>query len=395
MNSTAVYLILLLGVSTSWVNGDSNVTRVTKLPGKKLYIHLMPWFETKDSSGNGAWGIHWTMANKNPDIIVGDNNKREIAAHYYPEIQPYASGDGALIDYQIQMMKAAGADGVLIDWPGTLQANDYPKNHQNCINFVDKLTNSGLEFAVVYEDRNLEFTGDKIGQARADMQWLQQNWISRPNYIRVNGNPLVMVFGPIQLQSPDQWSQVFDVMNPRPTFLTLWYESQEGGQNAQGEYAWIYSDFMDGLNNFYNNRPLGVKMGVVYPGFHDFYAQGGWGESYFNIPHDGTNSMRRTLDAALGSNVPFVQVGTWNDYGEGTMIEPTREYGNQFLNMLASALQIPHGDKEFNTVRDLYIKRKEYEAKGKKQLMESKFNEINELINHLQYAEAAAALEKL
>jgi hypothetical protein len=127
------------------------------------------------------------------------------------------------------MMKAAGADGVLIDWPGTLQANDYPKNHQNCIAFVDRLASSGLEFAVVYEDRNLEFTGDKIGQARADMEWLQSNWISQPNYIRVNGNPLVMVFGPIQLQSEGEWSQVFDVMSPRPTFLTLWYESQDAG----------------------------------------------------------------------------------------------------------------------------------------------------------------------
>jgi hypothetical protein len=165
--------------------------------------------------------------------------------------------------------------------------------------------------------------------------------------------------------------------------------------SAAGEYAWIYSDFMDGLNNFYNNRPLGVKMGVSYPGFHDFYVEGGWGSSYFHIPHDGTNTMRSTLDAALGSDVPFVQVGTWNDYGEGTMIEPTREFGNQFLNMLASGLKIPHGDKEFNTVRDLYLKRKEYEAKDMRVAMEAKFNEINELINHLQYGQAATLLAQL
>lgn len=394
MLKLTIFLVLL--ELSSVVLAEYNITLVPKLPGKKLYIHLMPWFETKETSGNGQWGMHWTMATKNPDNIVGEDNKREIAAHYYPEIHPYGSGDGALIDYQIQMMKAAGADGVLIDWPGTLQANDYPKNHQNCINFVNRLASSGLEFAVVYEDRNLEFTGDKIGQAQADMNWLQSNWISQPNYIRVNGNPLVLVFGPIQLQSPNEWEQVFSVMNPKPTFLTLWYESQDAGANAAGEYAWIYSDFLDGLANFYNNRPLGTKMGVVYPGFHDFYVEGGWGGSYFHIPHEGTSTMRRTLDLALGSDVPFVQVGTWNDYGEGTMIEPTREFGNQFLNMLASGLKINHGDKEFNTIRDLYLKRKDYEARGLKSAeTDKKFEEINELINHLRYAEAAYRLKQL
>lgn len=52
----------------------------------------MPWFETRETNTNGQWGIHWTMANKNPDNIIGEGNKREIAAHYYPEIQPYGSG---------------------------------------------------------------------------------------------------------------------------------------------------------------------------------------------------------------------------------------------------------------------------------------------------------------
>lgn len=69
-------------------------------------------------------------------------------------------------------------------------------------------------------------------------------------------------------------------------------------------------------------------MGVAYPGFHDFYPDGGWEPSYFYIAHDGTNTFRRTLERGVASDVPMIQIGTWNDYGEGTMIEPTREFGN-------------------------------------------------------------------
>lgn len=54
------------------------------------------------------------MANQNPELIVGEGNKRQIASHYYPDIHPYPSGDGALIDYQIQMMRYAGIDGYII-----------------------------------------------------------------------------------------------------------------------------------------------------------------------------------------------------------------------------------------------------------------------------------------
>ncbi len=118
------------------------------------------------------------MATKNPDKIVDCSGKREIASYYYPDIDLYSSGDSWLIDYQIQLIKYAGIDGVLIDWPGTARAFDYPKNAQNCMNFINKLEVAGLEFAIVYEDHNLGlaqeagFITDILAQGTADMNYL-------------------------------------------------------------------------------------------------------------------------------------------------------------------------------------------------------------------------------
>ncbi|RZC31773.1 uncharacterized protein BDFB_013255 [Asbolus verrucosus] len=217
--------------------------------GAQIYVHMMPWFETKETN-NGQWGIHWTMANRNPDNIV--DGHQDIASFYHPQIGAYASGDPDVIDWQLGIMKTAGIAGLFIDWPGTTQYADYPKNKQNCEAIIDGTQRAGLSFAVVYEDNNLNLAGvpDKIAQGTADMEYLQNNYFNKDNYVNVNGVPLLLDFGPQALTDGGQWDQIFSPLNPKPSFLTLWYQHQQGGSFNKGEYAWIYQDFMTGLQNW-------------------------------------------------------------------------------------------------------------------------------------------------
>ncbi|EFA01070.1 glycoprotein endo-alpha-1,2-mannosidase [Tribolium castaneum] len=213
-----------------------------------IYVHMMPWFETKETNG-GTWGIHWTMANRNPDNII--DGKQDIASFYHPEIGAYASADPNVIDWQMGYMKTAGIKGIFLDWPGTTQAMDYPKNRENCEAIIAGTERAGLQFAVVYEDNNLNLAGvpDKIAQGTADMQYLQDNYFSKSNYVKVNGAPLLLDFGPQALFDAN-WDAIFTPLNPKPTFLTLWNQHQQGGSMVAGEYAWVYSNFLDGLNNW-------------------------------------------------------------------------------------------------------------------------------------------------
>lgn len=133
---------------------SSALPRVNKTRDAKIWVHLMPWFETRETSDDGEWGMHWTMANKNPDII-DSTGRREIAAHYYPEDDLYGSGDPGVIERQLNQMKYAGIDGVIIDWPGTLPVWDYPKNLKNSEAIIDALERMGMEWAICYEDHNI------------------------------------------------------------------------------------------------------------------------------------------------------------------------------------------------------------------------------------------------
>jgi hypothetical protein len=84
---------------------------------------------------------------------------------------------------------------------------------------------------------------------------------------------------------------------------------------------------MLGLSNFYNYRDIKLKFGVAYPGFHDFFHEGGWPglrhcqNINCTIEHNGVETFKMTLDLALNyTDAKGIQVATWNDYGEGLAI---------------------------------------------------------------------------
>lgn len=374
---------------------------VEKTVDKKIYVHLMPWFETKETN-NGNWGWHWTMANKNPNTIVdASTGKRQIASHFYPLIGPYASSDKAVIEYQLLMMKFSGIDGVLIDWYGTIDLYDYPANLKNVNAFVELVEKVGLEYALVYEDQtiNAAFNASKISNkvtaAQADMSYMSTRYFNQSEYIKISGQPLLMTFGPQTFQSAAEWTNIFSVLATKPKFLTLWNESSEAGANAAGEYSWVYQNDVPHtthLDNFYNKVFSGIKMGSVYPGFKDFYEEGGAGDGYFLIEHNGTETFESTLEKALDSDVNYIQLVTWNDYGEGTMIEPTMEFGYDFLNILQASLGTSLSQDDLDLVVRLYDLRKKNKDSNLKQ---KKLDQVFYYIVSMQTEKAIELMDTL
>lgn len=372
------YLLLLtlgIGVMIACSSSDSdnapfvppvvpetlNPVPITKTNDMKIYMHYMPWFETKESSPDNQWGYHWKMGNRNPDNIDG-NGRRDIASHFYPLIGPYHSGDKAVIENHLLLMKYAGIDGLLIDWYGTFDHNDYRINKENSEQLIAMLDKVGLSYAIVYEDRflpdivNAGLSPSVTAAARTDCNYMQANYFGDPNYIKINSKPLLLNFGPITLNTEAQWTTAFSGLNPKPTFLTLWNESGEAGNNAAGEYAWVYQDNAH-LSNFYaNNFPnLSLAFGSAYPGFDDFYQEGGGGAAIgWTIPHNNGATLDATLAMAQNAGVDYLQLITWNDFGEGTMLEPTVEFGYSSVEKIKTFAGVQNTGNVFTEIGKLY-----------------------------------------
>jgi hypothetical protein len=340
---------------------------VVKTNSQKVYVHYLPWFETPATLGASNWGQHWTMANENPNIILA-NGRRQIASYFYPMIGPYDSSDRDVIDYHLLLMKYSGIDGVIIDWYGVQNVDDYPLNKRNTDSIFSRMPGAGLQFGICYEDATL--TQDKaagidtITAAQQDVSYLQSAYFGSSSYIKINSQPLLLCFGPQVLISPNNWQQVFSGLTTKPTFLSLEYDSGAAGSSGSGEFAWVDASNLTNLQSFYQSRApsLATWFAGAYPGFMDFYKPGGWGNTLFLIAYNNTGTLQSTLNLAKTSNATYLQLITWNDYGEGTMIEPTLDYNFSFLQTIQQYTGVNYTITELQLIYKWYTLRAKYKG---------------------------------
>jgi MYXO-CTERM domain-containing protein len=342
---------------------------------RKIYVHMMPWFQ--------VGGQHWSMRSR--------NSATGIASWYSPMIGEYSSNDGNVIEYQLLLMKYAGIDGVLLDWPGLATANDLPQNKANADAIINRTAAFGLEFGLVYEDQY----ATTVDVARNDMAYVRDNFFTRPNHIKVAGVPAIMVFGPQKFRLATDWTTILSAFPTSPNFFALWYNNN-AGSNADGKFAWIAQNGLKGVSDF-DNALDGVNHGlmipVLYPGFNSYYAEGGWPGPTFKISYtlktdntEGGDTFRSTFELGKYAGDPL-QIATWNDYGEGTMIEPTNQFQYRFLTTLQQSVGTLYDEAELKIVKTLYDQRKQFGASRQAQL-----DQASAALANLDVAAACAIL---
>ena len=325
----------------------------SRAEAKTLMVYYMPWFVARPYSD--TWGWHWTMGHFNPETksVTGE---REIASWYYPLIGPYDSSDPAVLEYHVLLMKLAGIDGVVVDWYGSLDVLDYGINNQATVKLFEFTRKAGLKFSICYEDQTIRHliednylaAGEAIRHAQKEMLYLQTNFFNDPTYLRLHGRPVLLNFGPQYFMTSSNWDEIFSVLaaTNRPAFFTednrleagvgafswppMWM-SQAPGTGGVLSGAALKSYLAD-----FEQKSAGwpATISSAFPRFHDIYQRAGvrnyWG--YLGDRHGDT--FRETLSRSLTNSSPIAQIVTWNDFGEGSMVEPTKEYGYRDLGIV-------------------------------------------------------------
>jgi hypothetical protein len=345
-----------------------------------VMAHYMPWYQTPSVSG--YWGWHWTMNHYNPDRLDPEGH-RMVASHYYPVIGPYDSKDETVLEYQVLLMKLSGIDGVLVDWYGMEDFRDYAILNESTHALFDMIRKAGLLFAIVYEDQTVQHmvTSGYLSRDETDdhgievMRYLQENWFETGSYLKFNDRPVLLTFGPQYYKTSAEWETIFSVLPVSPLFFTL---DNRLSPVAAGAYPWppmwktnsggqlTQAALNDYLNQFYQ-KASGWDFFIdgAFPGFHDIYAEAGVGDSYGFLDALNGATFQSTLQQALDHHPVVIQLITWNDYGEGTVIEPTEEFGTRYLEyvqetraLLEPSFQYRREDLSFPL--EIYQLRNEY-----------------------------------
>jgi hypothetical protein len=143
-------------------------------------------------------------------------------------------------------------------------------------------------------------------------------------YLKHHGRPVLFSFGYDGLTDAE-WSEVLPAdRKSGPIYLS----EHRRRPNADGAFDWpIPGEGIAATRRFFKESAnLSLRVPVAYPRFHDVYAEAKVHPSYGRIGDDNGKTFATTLQNALKSGAPFIQIATWNDWGEGTQVEPSTEF---------------------------------------------------------------------
>ena len=139
-----------------------------------------------------------------------------------------------------------------------------------------------------------------------------------------------------------------------------------------------------------------LYLPVAFPGFLDYYEQAGLHPSYGYLDDRNGKTLKESLNLAWTEEFPVIQIATWNDFGEGTAVEPSNKHGFSRLETIRDKVHASMPERrvakkdEFPLALRVYRLRKERlpPERGKNLDQASSF-----LING-EYEQAKALLEK-
>ena len=322
--------------------------------GRDVYAHFLTWFKTKEFSGRWEmWNSDYKQSPHNPEVIFL-NGKRDLAVTSYPLTGPYDSSDPDILEYQFLLMKLSGIDGIIVDWDGR-RINKY--RHDCLMTILPYLEQYNLKLLMCFEEwcgywpkGTFAERSEEMKAAQDELLWMHETFAKQPFYGIVKGKKPILVFRkiPDQWFTPSEWHEVAGVLkDPLKSFIFDAGAYREFGDVVGGKYFWVgsfdpqtnnsdlefcervYTDFFQIKNPQAEHE---IIFGGVTPGFDDSPVWG-WGSTARKAPRYDGRRFELTWTMSMQNNVDTVQVITWNDWNEGTQIEPCDQFGYQYLEL--------------------------------------------------------------
>ncbi len=264
--------------------------------------------------------------------------------------EPYGSDDPAAIGRHVQQALGAGIDGFLLHWFAPGERTD-----ANMAQLLAQSGGTGFQSSVVFL-RHLWHgspgpSQDSLVEA---LSYLIGTYGGHPNFLRLDGKPVIF-FADMQRVpggSPvEAWRAIRDRVDPQrqtwwivegldPSYLSVFdglyvYKITHATDPACYAKAGRWAESVRAAEATYGSPKLWV--GTISPGYDDTRAGC---RSDARVPsaaqrreRDSGSFYRATYDAAAASGPDWLLVQSWNEWVEGTYVEPSAQYGDLYLQL--------------------------------------------------------------
>jgi hypothetical protein len=235
--------------------------------------------------------------------------------HYHPTLGFYNSADHAIVDQQLDLAESAHLQAFIASWWGQNTPTDTALH--SIIPYANT-THPNFKWTIYYEP---EGQGNpSTAQIQSDLQYLAPLFAS-PNYLHINNKPVVFVYadGTDAAGMALRWAPLkanyYIVLKVYPN-----YASDPNQPDGWHQYAPAVA--ID------SQLPYSIS---VSPGFFKS------GETTPRLARNIT-TFNTNINTMVTAHPVFELITTWNEWGEGTAIEPAQEFSSSYINALCARL---------------------------------------------------------
>jgi glycoprotein endo-alpha-1,2-mannosidase len=255
-------------------------------------IFYYAWYGTP--ARDGGWQ-HWDQNGHRPPA--------DLYSHYYPARGAYSSSDAAVVDGHMAEMKAAGVDEVIVSWWGRGSTED-----RRLPMVIAAARRHGLQSAIHLEP----YPGRTPASVGQDVAYLASLGIRD-----------IFVYHPRDFAASD-WA----ALRPQlPASVRLFAGTELVGFAGAGRFDGFYTYDFTNFGGAKFARLCAQAHAVhilcapsVGPGFDAVRA----GESAVPASRRNGQTYDNLWTAALAAHPDVVTITSFNEWGEGTQIEPVQ-----------------------------------------------------------------------
>ncbi len=252
----------------------------------------------------------------------------------------YASSDRATMGRHIEQAQRAGIDAFLVAWYGQGDGNP---TEANLAALLEEANARNFKIGILFETDS-PFMGASGGVSGALAHALATH-ATHPAFLRADGRPVFFFWRPY-IYGIDAWRDVRAQVDPG--YGSLWisegvdtsFLSVFDGHHLYSN-SWNPPADLTAVNQKFANLVQGAReqhgahkqwVATVMPGYNDVKIRPGAG---FATDREGGGYFERAWQAAIASQPNWIVINSFNEWPEGSYIEPSEAYGDLFLNMSA------------------------------------------------------------
>ena len=254
--------------------------------------------------------------------------------------EQYVSRDRGVMGRHIDQAKAAGIDGFLVAWYGPGGGN---QTEPNLAALLEEAAARDFKIGILFETDS-PFISGADGVASA-LQHALSVHAGQPAFLRADGRPVIFFWRP-SLYSVGAWASIRSQADPGNS--AIWVaEGVDTGLLTVFDGHYLYSNTwnppadLNTTNQKFARQVEAMRqrtgapklwVATVMPGYNDVRVRPGVG---FARDREGGAYYAQSWQAAIASAPNWVVLTSFNEWPEGTYIEPSVAFGDQYLGLTA------------------------------------------------------------